>query len=160
MGVGAESTLIPPLRHPHLHYSQSLEAASPAPPPSSRMPPLLSGSEVEAGPPGLCGGQDSASPAPPHPPPPAPTNLKQPRASQPSSLWLSLSLSLTHSLSPILEVLTLGPSRWGALFGGASVQAFGELGRESKQWMRLNCARVLGRGFGAGWGALLYKSGS
>lgn len=41
----------------------------------------------------------------------------------------------------------------GALFGGASVQAFGELGRESKQWMEAELCQGPGQGFGAGWGS-------
>lgn len=82
---------------------------------------------------------------PPHPHPP--TKLKQ---SPDLSALLPPALSWTHSLSPILEVLTLGPSRWGAWFGGANVQSSGELGRESRQWMRLNCARVLAGGLGRG----------
>lgn len=64
-----------------------------------------------------------------HPPsPPTPTRTdKSQTAPDLSALWLSLSLSDSFSQPHLGGVLTWGP--WGALFGGASVQAFGELGR-------------------------------
>lgn len=94
---------------PHLHYSQWLEAALLAPPPSSRMPPLLSGSEAEGGPPGLCGRQDSASPPSPNKAQTVPGPLSPP----PSSSLLD-SFSQPHLGSADPGAITMGSLVWGS----------------------------------------------